>query len=128
MEWIEVTVPVPYEVEGTAYQLVAAADNWLVGRDKEGKLSAFSWENGVAAPFVKVSEQELSAAGAYKVRRNFWLRMLTAFWAGEKQPDSVVNAFSADEIDNVFEIRGGKLALKEEIPSLVSVLRRIVEE
>ncbi len=124
---ISITVPVKYETEQAEYKLIATKDNYLIGRNPEGGLSLFEWNTGKIISGA-VSEDELKKASENKVRRNFWARKLTHYWAGKTTAESVVNSFAADDLIDIFESPEGGLKLKAQISSLSDELLKIVED
>ncbi len=124
---ISITVPVEYSYGEKVFKLSAVADNYLIGRDRDGALSSFEWNSGQPVPF-QASEKDMEEAGHSKVRRNFWARMLTRFWKGEADAASVINAFAADELLDAFRDPSEGLHLNNDIQSLAELLTRIIED
>lgn len=124
---IEITVPVKYETDQTEYKLIAAKDDYIIGRDTKGGLSLFEWSTGKTVSGF-VSEEDIVKASDRKVRRNFWARKLVHYWSGKTTAESVINSFAADDLVDIFEDPVNGLKLRARIPSLSDALLKIVED
>ncbi len=126
---LKVTVPVyaSFPEGEEAWELFLVRENKIIGK-RGSEYRGFDYLTG-SNESCTVTDEELKAAQNGKVRRNFWLRTLVKYWKNEASGESVIKAFEADELLDVFDTGSdGRLRLRTVFSDIAQVLEHIIED
>ena len=123
---IKITVPVDYTYNGKAYRFCYAVGSKIIGIDTEGNKTAFDYLTGKPSG-TAVSDADLEGSEDRKVRRNYWARVLIKYWAGKVDTATVITAYKAEGMEQVFSEGKERLELLSNVPTLCDALYEIIE-